>query len=68
VKNEQDNPTIGLLLCKSKNKVVAEYALGDKSQPMGISEYKLMESLPESLQINLPSIEQIEKELEGCDG
>jgi len=67
VKNEQDNPTIGLLLCKSKNKVVAEYALGDKSQPMGISEYKLMESLPESLQINLPSIEQIEKELERCD-
>ncbi len=48
--------------------MVAEYALGDKSQPMGISEYKLMESLPESLQINLPSIEQIEKELEGCDG
>ncbi|CAI1652526.1 DUF1016 domain-containing protein [Serratia proteamaculans] len=35
VKEEQDNPTIGLLLCKSKNKVVAEYALGDKSQPMG---------------------------------
>lgn len=36
IKHEQDNPTIGLLLCKSKNKVVAEYALGDKSQPMGI--------------------------------
>ncbi len=63
VKNEQDNPTIGLLLCKSKNKVVAEYALGDKSQPMGIAEYKLLESLPAELQTSLPSIEQIEREL-----
>jgi len=63
VKNEQDNPTIGLLLCKSKNKVVAEYALGDKSQPMGIAEYQLLESLPEELQTSLPSIEQIEREL-----
>lgn len=65
VKHEQDNPTIGLLLCKSKNKVVAEYALGDKTQPMGIAEYKLLESLPEELQTSLPSIEQIERELGG---
>lgn len=65
MKSEQDNPTIGLLLCKSKNKVVAEYALGDKTQPMGIAEYKLLESLPEPLQTNLPSIEQIERELQG---
>ncbi len=65
VRHPQDNPTIGLLLCKSKNKVVAEYALGDKNQPMGIAEYKLLESLPEPLQTSLPSIEQIERELEG---
>ncbi len=65
VKSEHDNPTIGLLLCKSKNKVVAEYALGDKTQPMGIAEYKLLESLPAELQISLPSIEQIERELAG---
>lgn len=65
VKSEHDNPTIGLLLCKSKNKVVAEYALGDKSQPMGIAEYKLLESLPAELQTSLPSIEQIERELSG---
>lgn len=65
VKDEQDNPTIGLLLCKSKNKVVAEYALGDKSQPMGIAEYKLVESLPVELQTSLPSIEQLERELAG---
>lgn len=64
-KHAQDNPTIGLLLCKSKNKVVAEYALGDKNQPMGIAEYKLLESLPEELQSSLPSIEQIERELAG---
>ena len=65
VKSELDNPTIGLLLCKSKNKIVAEYALGDKSQPMGIAEYKLLESLPAELQTSLPSIEQIERELAG---
>jgi predicted nuclease of restriction endonuclease-like (RecB) superfamily len=65
IKHEQDNPTIGLLLCKSKNKVVAEYALGDKSQPMGIAEYKMLESLPAELQTSLPSIEQIERELMG---
>ncbi len=63
IKHENDHATIGLLLCKSKNKVVAEYALGDKSQPMGIAEYKLLESLPADLQTSLPSIEQIEREL-----
>ena len=63
VKSELDNPTIGLLLCKSKNKVVAEYALGDKTQPIGVAEYKLLESLPAELQTSLPSIEQIEREL-----
>jgi predicted nuclease of restriction endonuclease-like (RecB) superfamily len=65
VKSEYDNPTVGLLLCKSKNKVVAEYALGDTTQPMGIAEYKLLESLPAELQTSLPSIEQIERELQG---
>ena len=63
LKDERDNPTIGLLLCKSKNRVVAEYALSDKSQPMGIAEFKLLETLPVELQIGLPSIEQIEREL-----
>ena len=67
VKSEHDNQTIGLLLCKSKNKIVAEYALGDKSQPMGIAEYQLLESLPAELQSSLPSIEQIERELATAD-
>ncbi|MCO7513661.1 PDDEXK nuclease domain-containing protein [Pseudomonas guariconensis] len=65
VKTEQDSPTIGLLLCKGKNKVVAEYALRDKAQPIGVAEYQLIESLPEELQTSLPSIEQIERELAG---
>lgn len=63
IKTEHDGPTIGLLLCKSKNEVVAEYALSDKTQPMGIAEYKLLESLPAELRTALPSIEQIESEL-----
>lgn len=65
IKTEQDHATIGLLLCKTKDKVVAEYALGDKTQPMGIAEYKLEHSLPEELETSLPSIEQIERELLG---
>jgi predicted nuclease of restriction endonuclease-like (RecB) superfamily len=68
MKAQEDAVTIGLLLCKSKDKVVAEYALGDKSQPMGIAEYKLLESLPVPLQTQLPSIEDIERELQGIDG
>lgn len=63
MKSTHDNPTIGLLLCKTRNKVVAEYALGDKTQPMGIAEYRLVESLPAELQTSLPSIEQIEQAL-----
>ena len=65
VKAEQDNPTIGLLLCKSKNRVVAECALRDSNKPIGVAEYLLMEALPAELQPTLPSIEQIERELAG---
>ena len=68
VKDEKDGPTIGLLLCKSKNKVVAEYALRDSTRPMGVAEYQLIESLPATLQTSLPSIEQLELELGGVDG
>jgi predicted nuclease of restriction endonuclease-like (RecB) superfamily len=67
VKHPQDGPTIGLLLCKSKNKVVAEYALRGQAQPLGVAEYQLVESLPAELQTSLPSIEQIERELGGDD-
>ena len=63
VKRPDDGPTIGLLLCKGKNKVVAEYALRNNAQPLGVAEYQLVESLPEELKTSLPSIEQIEREL-----
>lgn len=63
LKHESDNPSIGLILCKDKNRLVAEYALKDTTKPMGISEYRLVESVPENLQGSLPSIEQIEAEL-----
>jgi predicted nuclease of restriction endonuclease-like (RecB) superfamily len=64
-KTEQDQPTIGLLLCKSRNKVVAEYTLRDNSKPIGVAEYQLAQSLPPNLEDNLPSIERIEQELQG---
>ena len=67
VKSEHDGPTIGLLLCKSRNKVVAEYALGESTQPMGVAEYKLLESMPADLQTSLPTIEQIEQVLGAVD-
>lgn len=63
IKHPQDGPTIGLLLCRSQNKVVAEYALRNNAQPLGVAEYQLLESLPAELQTSLPSIEQIEREL-----
>jgi predicted nuclease of restriction endonuclease-like (RecB) superfamily len=58
-----DEPTIGLLLCKSKDKLVAEYALSDIHKPMGVSEYQLTQALPDNLKPSLPSIEEIEREL-----
>jgi hypothetical protein len=63
LKTENDNPTIGLLLCKGKDKVVAEYALKDVNKPMGISEYKLSNKISDDLQKSLPSIEDIENRI-----
>lgn len=65
LRKEVDNPTIGILLCKGKDKLVAEYALSDIHKPMGIAEYKLTKSLPKNLKSSLPSIEDIEAELRG---
>jgi predicted nuclease of restriction endonuclease-like (RecB) superfamily len=62
-KTEQDNPTIGILLCKSQNRVVAEYALRDVNKPIGVAEYQLVDALPKELQTSLPSIEEIEREM-----
>ena len=62
LRHKADNPTIGILLCKSKDKITAEYALKDISKPMGISEYKITQAIPKKLKQGLPSIEDIEKE------
>lgn len=68
VKHEADGPTIGLLLCRAKNEVVAEYALRGNNRPLGIAGYELVRALPENLQTAaLPTIEQIECELGGAD-
>ena len=63
LKSADDKPTIGLLLCKQQHRVVAEYALRGMTQPIGVAEYKLQ--LPDDLARYLPSIEQIEAELQG---
>jgi predicted nuclease of restriction endonuclease-like (RecB) superfamily len=62
-RREGDQHTIGLLLCKSRDKLVAEYALSDIRKPIGISEYQLTKSLPADLKSSLPSIIEIEAEL-----
>ena len=63
LKHPGDNPSIGLLLCKNQNRIVAEYALRDVNKPIGVAEYQLVNALPENLQTDLPSIESIEREL-----
>ncbi len=67
LRGQQDQPTIGILICKSKDKVVAEYALSDINKPIGVSEYELTESLPDDLKGSLPTIKEIENELKGIE-
>ena len=64
IKDEKDNPTFGILLCKDKKKVTAELALKDINKPIGVSEYKILSEIPEFLENTLPSIEDIKKRLE----
>jgi len=63
IKSDKDEPTIGILLCKGKDKTLVEYALSDIHKPMGVSEYELTHILPKELESSLPSIEEIEEEL-----
>lgn len=65
LKTPADNPTIGLLICKTKDNVLAQYALESSSQPIGISEYELSKMYPADFKSTLPSIEDIENELKG---
>lgn len=64
VKQQDDNPSIGILLCRDKNNIEAEFSLRDINKPMGVSEFEITEELPENLKSNLPTIEEIERELE----
>ena len=63
IKTPEDKPTIGLLLCKSRNKFTAEYALKGIEKPIGVSEYQLSQAIPDKLKTSLPTIEEIEAEL-----
>lgn len=63
LRHEDDNPTIGLILCQHKNQVLAEYALRGLDKPIGVSHYELTRALPEELESALPTIEAIEAEL-----
>lgn len=67
LRHEQDNPTIGLLLCKDRNQVIVEYALRELTRPVGVATYQLTEELPQDLQADLPTPEQLEAELEAID-
>lgn len=59
VKTPEDNPSIGLILCKDRNRIVAEYALRGLSKPIGVSRYELAETLPEELKTSLPTVEEV---------
>ena len=63
LRHENDAPSIGLILCQDRNKVVAEYALRGMNKPIGVSEYELTRALPSELQSSLPTIEALEAEL-----
>ncbi|MDR0854078.1 MAG: DUF1016 domain-containing protein, partial [Clostridiales Family XIII bacterium] len=63
LKHDDDNPSIGILLCKERDRLTAEYALKDINKPIGVSEYKLSDFVPEELADTLPSAEDIEKRI-----
>jgi len=65
-RKSEDQPTIGILICKTRNTLVAEYALSDIQKPIGVSEYRLTKSLPDQLKPSLPSVEALEAELGAC--
>lgn len=63
MRSPQDNPTIGIILCKTQDKTIVEYALRDVNKPIGVSTYQLQDALPEALQGSLPSIEELQTQL-----
>lgn len=67
LRHDQDRATIGILLCKSKNNLVVEYALRDMVKPLGVAEYRLAQALPDHLKGSLPTVEQLEAELRSIE-
>jgi predicted nuclease of restriction endonuclease-like (RecB) superfamily len=67
LKTEQDNPSIGILLCKTKDNLIAEYALKDMTKPIGVSEYKISDKLPKKYKNALPSVDDIKNRILGED-
>ena len=70
MRHPDDAPTIGLLLCKGKDRMVVEYALRDLAKPLGVADWetRLVDILPDDLKGSLPTIEEIEAELKAADG
>ncbi len=68
LRRPEDGPSIGIVLCKRKNRIIVEYALRDTNKPMGVAEYQLSSALPENLKGRLPTIEELEAELEDDGG
>jgi predicted nuclease of restriction endonuclease-like (RecB) superfamily len=68
LRHAEDGPSIGIVLCKEKNRVIVEYALKNINKPMGVADYQLSAALPDNLKGSLPSIEELEAELEGARG
>ncbi len=66
LRHPDDKPSIGIILCKSKNKVIVEYALRDTNKPIGVSSYRLTRALPEEIKSSLPSVEELERKLKGA--
>jgi YhcG PDDEXK nuclease domain len=62
LRRDRDEPTIGIILCKSKDKTIVEYALQGSQQPIGVSTYQLQSQLPPNFKNNLPTVEQLEME------
>ncbi|HEY3295265.1 MAG TPA: PDDEXK nuclease domain-containing protein [bacterium] len=65
LRHETDHPTVGLILCKDRSRVIVEYSLRDSSRPMGVAAYRFTQSLPATLQDNLPTVEELQAELSG---
>jgi hypothetical protein len=63
LKTAADNPSIGILLCKTKNNLIAEYSLKDMTKPIGVSEYKILDKVPKQFKKALPSLEDIKKRI-----